>query len=61
MEKNQRASKILIKTGGFISSLGALVITEGILTQQGELGSVGGFIIGAGTVIIFTGIRRKKP
>jgi hypothetical protein len=60
MEREKRTSKILIKTGSFISGLGAFSIAEGLLTQHGELGSIGAFLGGAGAVIIFTGIRRKK-
>ncbi len=59
MEKKIQ-SKILIRTGSVISSLGALTLAEGVVAQRGELGSLGVFIGGTGAVIVLTGIRKKN-
>lgn len=69
MEKNRHTSETeskklkystLVKAGSIVSGVGGLTIANGIITQHGELGSVGALIGGAGIVLLLTAARRKK-
>ena len=60
MEKEKKVYKTLVETGVFVSGLGAFTIAEGLLTQHGQLGSVGALIEGAGITILLTAARKRN-
>ena len=58
-ETKIKQAKTLIKTGAFVSGVGAITIVNALITQHGELGPVGLLIGATGVTMILTGARRK--
>ena len=58
-EPQKHIKKSLIKIGVVISGTGVALATDGILTQQGELGSIGATVGGVGVVLLLAAARRK--